>query len=471
MGSSFILPTGQDQPPEIPPVTTPDIKDRGKSIGLGLIEAGTFESFWAALFAGLVKALQVVLTILAGVFDDIAALMTEFFTAAQGQDTPGFNRLVAAVLSDTLGVEVSAEDLQKAQFEGGRVAAMNRVGADLFNVLGNEFTGAGATAEPGAGIGGLPGVPGVQLTPEQGVKAAQSFLGFALSFAVRQGNVAFLSSALPWEWLSGIREYGEMMAKNLGLGRLVRRALQPYIQTLIATPLQKALNEQYRPTSLDPKQLASAVIRQDITLDDYKKRLAGHGYTDDDANIITADTYTRLNVGEIFILHETGAITDDDYLRRAQILGYKPEDVPFLREARTIELVKTIDRAYITTAVTDLHHGLINLDTFNTDVDATVLTREEKDAFKRNGANRAAARNRLLSINFLKKAYLNASITLDEYLAHAKELGYSQDDIDILEQELLVEQKQAADKIKAKKAKPPKPPKGGGTGTPPATGP
>jgi hypothetical protein len=460
-----------DQPPEVPPVTTPDLKTTAKDAAVGISQSGIVEDALVAFFASLIDGLKIVLTIIADLFDDIAALLTEFFTAAQGQDTPGFNRLVAAVLSDTLGVEVSAEQLQQAQFESGRVGAMKQVGADLFNTLANEFVTGTADSAAGAGVGGLPDTGGKPLTPEQGIAAAQSFIGFALSFAVRQGNVAFLSSALPWEWLSGIREYGEMMAKNLGLGRLVRRALQPYIQTLIATPLQQALNKQYRPHMLDLKQLASAYIRGDFDRTEYGNRLALLGVTDTDQNILIADTYTRLPARELLLLHETGFLSDTDLNTGLQHLGFNTADLPNLIQARQLEMLQGVQRGFVDTALSDVQHGRIDLSTFNGDVDATNLPKQVKDWYKIRGANRAANHTRQLSLGFLKKAYFNASITLDEYVAHALLLGFSQDDVDILEQELLVEQKQAADKIKAKAAKiAAKTPKGSGT-PPPTTGP
>ena len=439
-----VIPQPGDQPPDIPPVTTPDVKQLAQGEDAGHQLSG-MPAFWIKVFwASLIEGCKIVLTVLADVFDELAALLTGFFTAAQGQDTPGFNNLVAAVLSDTLGIEVSAEDLQNAQFEGGRVGAMNKVGADLFNTLGNEWISGTASADAGGGFAGLPGTEGQPLTPEQGVKAAQAFIGFALSFAVRQGNVAFLSSALPWEWLGGIREYGEMMAKNLGLGRLVRRALQPYIQTLISMPLQQALNKQYRPHIMDAKQLASAFIRQDIDHSDYVKRLALLGYTDADAEILIRDTYSRPSVKELMLLHETGNLGDSDLQKGLQSLGFNTSDIPALILSRQLEMVQSEDRDYAKILVEQLVAGVISEGEYQSQFSALRIPKLEADAVTRNANARRHHHIRELSLSFLKKAYMHASITLDEYLAGARDLGYEQDQLDMLEQELLVEQKESA---------------------------
>jgi hypothetical protein len=430
-------PTSSD---DLPPVDTPDMKARAALEDSGHQTSGIAGYWVKVVVCSIAEWPKILLTMLAGVFDDIAALMTEFFTASQGQDTPGFNKLVAAVLSDTLGVEVSADDLNAAQFEGGRIAAMDKVGADLFNTLGNEFLGIGATNAPGAGIGGLPGTPGVPLTPAQGVKAAQAFMGFALSFAVRQGNVAFLSSALPWEWLSGIREYGEMMAKNLGLGRLTRRALQPFIQTLIATPLQQALNQQYRPHQMSEKQIASAFIRDTTGGFDIKSRLALQGFTDADIQLLVEDTYTRLPLEDVYLLHENGFLTDGELNQRVAALGFSPTDLGLMIQAKNLATVQREDRAYVAGATADFQAGKIDSTTLLADIDNTTLPKVEKEALRRNALNRINKHQKQLSLGFLHKAYLAGTITIDEYLQHALALGYSQDDVDILEVQLLSDQ-------------------------------
>jgi len=439
--------------PDVPSVTTPDITQLSRAGDSGHESSGIAGYYLKVFWAGLIEGMKIVLTVLADVFDELAALLTGFFTAAQGQDTPGFNDLVAAVLSDTLGVEVSGSDLSQAQFQSGRIGAMQKVGEDLFNTLANEFVGVGAVATSGSGLGGLPDTGGKPLTPEQGIKAAQAFIGFALSFAVRQGNVAFLSSALPWEWLSGIREYGEMMAKNLGLGRLTRRALQPFIQTLIATPLQEALNRQYRPKVLDAKQLASAFIRGEFDRTNYLDRLAGQGYTDQDAAILVNDTYTRMNLEEVLLLNDVGILSDDDLQPRVQALGFNSSDIPLLLRARRLTAIQGLDRKYSALLADRLVQGSISQEDYDIAINKLPLPKYEIDRTTRNAVELLILRQKQLSLSIVKKMYLNAVITIDELLTHVRELGYQPDDVDLIEMEVLTEQAQAAAKAKMKASK------------------
>lgn len=442
-----------DSGPDVPVVDSPDLKQRTQLGVAGIQKSGGAEYLWGAFWAALVDGVKMIISSLAGAFDEVISLIVPFLTASQGENTKGFYDLVASLLGDLLGVEVAGDDISSAADERGRIGAMNQVGADLINALVNEFIGNEPDAGAGSGPGGLPGTEGQKLTPEQGVKAAQAFVGFLLSFSVRQGNVAVLTDALSYHLLGQIREYGEMMAKNLGLSRLARRALQPFVQTLIATPLQQGLNKQYRPHVMDTKQLASAYIRGDIDRSDYADRLALEGFTDGDIDLLIKDTYTRLPLRHVLILQDNGFLSDDDAQQRIQALGFNTSDIPLLRQAISLEEVLGIDREYIKGAIADYHAGLISQQTLEADIDSTTLPAIEKAAYKRNAENRIVRQRKILSLGFMKRAYLDGQVSIDELLDHAKAEGYSQDDVDIIETEVLLQQAEhkAAAAAKARK--------------------
>ena len=435
--------------PDVPPVPTPDLKTRAKLADAGHMDSNIVTYWMKAIASCLAEVLKIVITGLAGVFDEVLSLIVPFVTAGQGIGTGGFYDLVAAILSDLLGVEVSSDSLQQAHDKRGTIGAMQAAGGDLFNVLANEFMGKGQGAEPGAGIAGLPGTEGTPLTPQQGVDAAKAFLGFVLSFSVRQGNVAVLTDALSIHLLGQIREYGEQMAQNLGLSRLVRQALRPFVQTMISTPFQEGLNRQYRPHVMDAKQIAGAFIRGDIDRSDYADRLKGLGYKDGDIELLIADTYNRLPFADIFLLHENGIITDSDLQTRIASLGFNTSDIGLMVQARQYAAVQAADRAYAEIIAAQLVDGTISQGQYDADLATLKLPAVERDAYTRNAAARKTHHHKTLSLGFLKKVYLDAGITLDELLTHLANIGYSQDDIDIIEVEVLTEQKAAAKKAAA----------------------
>lgn len=461
--------TGGDGP-DVQPISTPDMKDRAVLTASGIKKSGLAEYLWAAFWAALVDGLKAIITLLASGFDEVLSLIAPFLTASQGEQTKGFYDLVAALLEDLLGIPVDSDALSNAQNDRGRIGAMQAVGGDLFNALANEFIGLQPDAGAGAGVGGLPGTPGQPLTPTQGVNAAKAFIGFLLSFSVRQGNAAVFSDALSFHLLAQLREYGEEMAQNLGLSRLARRAMQPFIQTLIATPLQQALNQQYRPHVMSEKQIAAAYIRGEIDRSDFLNRLTLQGFSDADAQLLVSDSYTRLQTHDVLALADFGLLSDTDVNARITALGYNTSDVPLLRQARDAEASIGVQRDYIKAAIADLHSGLIDTITFEQDLNGTVFGPIEKDWYKRLAENRTGAKKRKLSYGLLKRTYLDATITLDELLKGLMDLGYSQADIDTLEVEVLLEQSLAKAKAAAKAKKTGTTGGTGTGGTPPTTG-
>jgi hypothetical protein len=445
--------TPGDLPPDVPPVTTPDLVDLAKDLSKGIGDGGLIGKFFAMLYASLLEGIKAIISLFIQAFDEVLSLIVPAVTSGQGFDTTAFYDLVAALINDLLGVDVAGADIATAHDERGTIPAMQQVGKDLLNTLLNEFVTGTAGSAAGDGSYGLPGASGSQLTPVQGVNAARAFLGFILSFSVRQGNVATMTDALSFHLLGQIREYGEMMAKNLGLGRLSRRVLQPIIQTTIVSPLTRALNFQYRPHALDAKQLAAAYLRGEITQTRYETELQLQGYADGDIKILREDTTTRLPLIDLLLLHENGIITDGDLNKRVGQLGFSQDDLAIILQARQLAAVQGADRAYAAIITDDLVSGRMTEGDFAAAFAALRIPKLERDAISRNAAHRLQGHRKHLSLGFLKRAYDNASITLDEYIAHAVELGFSQDQVDILEQELLVEQKLAAGKVKAKAAK------------------
>jgi hypothetical protein len=153
-------------------------------------------------------------------------------------------------------------------------------------------------------------------------------------------------------------------------------------------------------------------------------------------------------------------------------LGYNSSDIGMIVQARQYAAVQGADRKYAAEIVTQLANGVITQTDYQAAFDALRLPKLEKDALTRNANALLATHRKKLSLGFLKRAYLDASITIDEYLTHALALGYAQDDVDLLEVELLFEQKQqaakAATKAQAAAAKLAK--KSTTTTTPPKTG-
>jgi hypothetical protein len=277
---------------DLPPtnVTITDVVDhevdprkRAQLESLGQKDAGWFNNLWASFYASVRKGLLWLVKDIANSLDQVMAFMGDFFLIAQGEKNSSFYDLSATILSDLTGVEVDAEAMKKAATRGDRLAVMQIFGGDLYKLLETEFKPTSGDLE--AGDAG----------------PAERFLGFLLNFAIRQGNIEALTGILPESIRigEGFRAYGELMGKNLGLGRMARKALQPLIQILVADPLTYKLQEQYRPKRIGAMPAIKKFFRDGTFEQQMRKELAQEGYSDARIDDLIADLRPLLSAREL----------------------------------------------------------------------------------------------------------------------------------------------------------------------------
>src|SRR5438445_7338393 len=234
---------------EIDPTQAARLSSRGFAKG-GLIERAVVAQASSAwnLIGG-------IFSLATDAYNLFFALAAKFFFFAQGQRTEGYYQFIAALMTDLTGIDVDGAKLFRDFQSKGRVASMTAIGAALFNALASESagieqadSGSAWKVSPGAGVGGL---PVHDFKPGEGVKAAEAMLGFATSFAVREGNTDALAEFLNikgWNFGAAFKDFAEDFSKSLGFSRLLRIAIRPLFQIMVALPLQYDLHREYRPT-------------------------------------------------------------------------------------------------------------------------------------------------------------------------------------------------------------------------------
>src|SRR5229473_2494040 len=404
-------------PPADINVPPPDYFTAGKLQAQGSKESGWPERLAAAIILGVVRLLVPLLRILVDALDLILAAVGELFLAGQGEGSRGFSNLVAALIGDLLGVEgVTGEEIFTGFQTRGRITAMNRVGSGLLDVLTKEMITSG------------------NVSPEQGDAAVRAFLGFVLSFAVRQGNIAFLTSLIPEEWrfADGFREYGELMAKNLGLGRLTRLVLKPLVTTLAATPFQWKLNELYRPTQLKLADVVNPFTGTVMQAKDIWADLAREGYTDDKIKALLELHRKKLSEADLSTLFSAGHIELEELQRLIQRLGYTLEDAQRKAQVDRIDKVRPYVDELRSAAVTAYADGHIDRKELEGIVDGLELTTEEKTYILLAADYKRKVAKKHLTLAVLEQAFNEGIIDLTEFTDHLTVQGYSDDDQSIL---------------------------------------
>ena len=388
---------------------------------LGIAKSGLIEKFFGVRAAAMVDSATTIAAILSGNWDKMMTVVGSLFLAAQGEQNSSFYDLAAAVVEDLTGVKPDAAQLKQSTFGSGRLAGMEALGGDIFDLLQKEFA------------------PNDTLDPDQGLAAAKTFLGFLMNFSIRQGNVSAMCEAMPKElgFLSGFRDYGEQMAKNLGLGRSARGAIRPLIQTTITDPLQWKLNQLYRPKMLAEAQMIKRFFRDPSTKDRMTADLAKLGYSDEVIADLIADLQALLPERDVidygFRAGDTVSTvggapalsTHDQLMQR----GYTSEDAdrliavtrPILKE-NEIALLVVNGAMDQTTALT--HMAKLGYD------DATAQLALQAHSFSHRHAHR-------LGLGVLKKMLHDNVIDVLEFGAQLSAQGYSQDDINLLQLEFM----------------------------------
>jgi hypothetical protein len=423
---------GMFTPPPIPPSGFTDLKmpswdEIGNALSDGMLLGGSWDDLVNKNKASVLDFIFWGIDWAVGKVDKILALFTHWLTAMQGAGTPGFFALVGAVIGDLLGIEFDGATFQTVYAQHGIIPAMRDIGGKIYTTLQTEFS---------------LGVVGNQLQPSTG--AAQAFLGFLTSFAVRQGNVAFLTGLLPEELeiFAGLREYGEMLARNLGLGRLARRALQPLIQTLVADPLQWSLNAQYRPKLLAEAQYVKALHRGDLTRDQVNVWLSWLGYSDQAIEIAIADATRPLNPNELLELYRLQLYADADIPGLITKEGVDGKEALEIWAATKQAPVNSLVHTYLHELLAQVRGGFLDVPTFKSYLVGLPLTPDENTWWQRLVGIYAEPGWRHLSEGEIERAFLGGIIDMTAAQTYWTRLGYAADSVQTLT--FLLLEKQAA---------------------------
>lgn len=227
----------------------------------------------------------------------IGPLLSIFFTGLtelrQGV-TRDNGDVIASVLNEFLMTNLDASDLAPNPGGDEILARVQKMGAAVLNRLESEF--GGTTTD----------------TPGRGQKAAETFAGFGVNFGIQNGIITLLAGILPQVHMDDIRELGVEIASNLGLGRLMRVALRPLVQTLIATPYQRELNARYQTAILSNAELVKAYFAERIMPERVQQLMKEQGLSDDQNAELIEQARERLTSAEIELLNALGKKPADD---------------------------------------------------------------------------------------------------------------------------------------------------------------
>jgi hypothetical protein len=160
------------------------------------------------------------------------------------------------------------------------------------------------------------------VTPEQGIRNAEKLLDTVTSLAIEGWYEGMIVETAGLGFINAFAELDDTLANVLGLGRLVRQGIGPWIHATIAEPVERAINRQIRPRLFSPAEAARALARGVISEEEYFEGMAQQGWTDAKARHLLsvnvrspsiADIADFVRLGELEFSDGVKLLTDDGW--------------------------------------------------------------------------------------------------------------------------------------------------------------
>ena len=394
------------------------VRNVAKGLGLPTYIANGFGAGAAALVYFVIVLFSMGIFVFVGVGGKLVTVFLRILTKFRTETIPEQIEISASVLSEFLAFEIKAEDIKPGKTGDQTIDAANSIGKAFLNRLTKEF------------------VPSGEVTPESGEKAAATFAGYAVNFAVQNTLISTIADAVSFHFLEDFRELGVETARNMGLGRLVRQALLPLVRNAIAEPYDQQLRKRYRPDRLSDAQYVRSFVRNNLSFEDLRDRLALKGFKDEDIDRLIADLLPNLNDAEVSALIRYGDLTEDAGVKALAEAGI-PEGL-----ARQKLRVNDIGR---TDAVISIYKsligrqridGLLSEDEYNKLLDRLPITDEEKQQERNFVGQSLEVPRAFLTWSEVTKAFELGAVDLDYVDRWLQREGFS--DEDALTKELLL---------------------------------
>jgi hypothetical protein len=446
-------------PPEVPPgaptfkVTVTDVTDKemdpkqqAKLAAEGHKEAGTWANFWANKWGAFGEAAGWVLEQGARIANFFISRLGTVMQKVQIDNAPELADLTGTLIEDLTGAPVDRGRLAEAMKTRGVLAAMDLMGTQIFNLLAYEFLvpeGEAGRALEGAPEGrGIGGLPEGKLSPEQGINAAQRFLGFLSSWAVREGNMRLLLDLLGWDIIEAYQGMGAELARNLSLGRQARAVLRPLTDICVATPLEWALNLQYRPKLMGESTAVRAFLRGAMTHEALLQELGRAGYSVEKINSIIAANELSLTDTDLDRLVRWGVMTDEQAVAELRRRGYSEQTAKQVLEANKLAAADTRLRDEVNRMVNLAADFNVPEEDFQSFIERVPLHEQEKAVLRNIVTLRRGVPSKSLTLGQMRQAFIDGIVDLEEFQDFVREEHYSLDDGQILTIQLLADFKE-----------------------------
>jgi hypothetical protein len=401
--------------------------EKAKQEAQGWFDVGVFDALEGVVNNGLTKAANGVAQLFFGSIDAILVLIAKAIFAVLGELDPAFGTIASLIVGNLFDVRVDTSAFTNLYDTSSRKAIATAVGENLLKAF------KGDQANVGAG----------ELQPS--TLAAEQYLGVMANLAIEGWTFDTLGGLLPFVHLEHLGALNEEMARVLGLGRMSRAVLRPFVNTLIQTPALWAVNKQYRPKMLTVAEAIRANFRGDIPDDVVREIAARDGYGDDALAALINAERKHLSPADLDLRVRSELMERDDAIAALRAQSYEDTTARELfdleelkaRRAHIFRLANVAIAAYAERRIDDVALGLA-IDRLG--FDQTTLSWLHDEATARRNAN----------VLHLTRGEIEAAIeaevlSIADYAPWLESRGYGHDDAITLELTLMAKMKKLDD--------------------------
>lgn len=225
----------------------------------------------------------------------------------------------------------------------------------------------------------------------------------------------------------------EEVTRALGVGRMVRSALNPLIKAVATTPMQWKANTTYRPTKLPAATAVKQFLRGAYDDTQLSESLARDGYRDEDMDALVNDAKKFLPLNDLALLLWFGTIDQGEAVQTLADQGYDQQTASKIFIADQFRRREAVNRSVADAAVLAFVEGHIDELALNDMLDATLTSTLEQGML-----HDAAVAKRALHVIPLSPAEAEAAVLanispMSDYTDALTRAGRSPDAITVLE--------------------------------------
>lgn len=410
---------------------TPDYRSIGQQVGAGINDVQNL-SRWGRLF---VTSLQEVvawsLSWFLNMAADVAVFMARTLTMAEDRTDDSLSELSAAAVEDLLGVKVDQNALRRRAGRGGRDAMAASLGNTIIRSLVGDATSIAPSDEPAG-------------------RYVANVTKFGLEGWLSGWTMEFLTSV--WGPFGHIETFGELddiLAQSLGFGRLSRRVLGPYVDTLVVTPTRWQVNKTYRPELLTPAQAVMMFHRKRWTHDQMMEECARQGYSDDRIEALMAASEKKPTLAQVMKWYDMDYIVVEDLRAYLEDDGWPERYIDILIQGAEVEKISSFNMQLADAAAAAYVARRIPEARFNQLLSDSGIPQRDMNRLRELAELKRAVNVKPLSESDAAAATKRGLLSVPEYRQVLRANGYDEDAIRVMELLMLQDIRNISEKERA----------------------